>query len=460
MIKVLQYGEGNFLRTFVDAYFDALNKEGWGQYAVTVVKPIPKGDVSAFALQGNRYHTVLRGVENGRVTEKVTRIECLDAVLDPFTEKGYAAYMALATDKELKIIVSNTTEAGIVYSEGDRFEDFEGISYPAKLTKLLYARFQDGCDGVYILPVELIDENARQLRACVEKYIALWSLPDAFARWVKEKNFFLNTLVDRIVSGHPRDEETRKHLWSLVGAEDTLLSVGEPFGLWAIEKKGTPDIYLKEGHHSIDVVLTDDIGYYKKRKVRVLNGAHTSIVALGLLLGKKTVFDCMCDERIAAFLKRMLWEEVIPFVAQDAEATAAFAESTLERFKNPYLDHRLLSIALNSISKWRARVLPSFKDYYEKKGSIAPSLSIGLSYLLALYSSVRKEGDAYVVTLPSGDAVLSDDERYFEHFLKGGSYLELLKDESVFGEDLTAYEGLLEAVGENIEKIQRGDSLL
>ena len=229
MIKILQYGEGIFLRTFVDVYFDTLNKNGQDKYAVNIVKPITFGALERFEKQKNKYHIVLRGMENGKTVENVYKVDSLENVIDPFMD--YESYISLAKDKELKIIVSNTTEVGICFNENDKMDGFDGITYPAKLTKFLYERFETGLDGVYLLPVELIDNNADELKKCVDKYIKLWNLPETFKAWNDTHNFYCNTLVDRIVSGYPRDEETKAHLEDLIGEKDELMSIGEPFGL-------------------------------------------------------------------------------------------------------------------------------------------------------------------------------------------------------------------------------------
>ena len=458
MIKVLQYGEGNFLRTFVDVYFDTLNKNGQGMYAVNIVKPITFGTLERFEKQGNKYHIVLRGMENGQTVENVYKVDSLEKVIDPFVD--YESYAALAKDKDLKIIVSNTTEAGICYNEKDEMSAFDGITYPAKLTKFLYERFNAGLDGVYLLPVELIDNNADELKKCVDKYIELWNLPEVFKKWNDEQNFYCNTLVDRIVSGYPRDEETKAHLEELIGEKDELMSIGEPFGLWAVEKKGDIAKYIKEGVHNIEVVLTNDIGYYKKRKVRVLNGSHTNLVPTALMLDAVTVYDCMVDEKLSAFLERSLKDEIIPYVSSDIAATTAFANSVKDRFMNPFLNHQLVSISLNSISKWRARVLPSFKDYYAEHGKIAPNLAVGFSYLMVLYSSIQKQGDKYIVQVPNRTIELKDDLPYLEYFANGNEIKAFMADENVWGEDLTAYAGFAEAVLENVEQIKKGICLI
>ena len=458
MIKVLQYGEGNFLRTFVDVYFDTLTKNGQGRYEVNIVKPITFGTLERFEKQGNKYHIILRGMEKGKAVENVYKVDSLKNVIDPFID--YENYIALAKDPELKIIVSNTTEAGICYNEKDKMDGFDGITYPAKLTKFLFERFNAGLNGVYLLPVELIDNNADELKKCVDNYIALWGLPEAFKKWNDEQNFYCNTLVDRIVSGYPRDEETKAHMEALIGEKDELMSIGEPFGLWAVEKKGNISEYVKEGVHNIEVVLTDNIGYYKKRKVRVLNGSHTNLVPTALMLGAVTVYDCMVDEKLSAFVERTLKDEIIPYVSSDISATTAFANSVKDRFMNPFLNHQLVSISLNSISKWRARVLPSFKDYYAEHGEIAPNLTVGFSYLMALYSSIEKQGDKYTVQVPNREIELKDDLPYLEYFANGNAIKAFMSDERVWGVDLTAYAGFAEKVQENVEKIKKGICLI
>lgn len=458
MIKVLQYGEGNFLRTFVDVYFDTLNKKGQGRYAVNIVKPIAFGSLERFEKQNNKYHIVLRGMENGQSVENVYKVDSLEKVIDPFAD--YEAYIALAKDSELKIIVSNTTEAGICFNADDDIDGFEGITYPAKLAKFLFERFNAGLDGVYLLPVELIDNNADELKKCVDKYIELWHLPAEFKKWNDEQNCYCNTLVDRIVSGYPRDEETKAHLEKLIGEKDDLVSIGEPFGLWAVEKKGNIADYIKEGVHNIEVVLTNDIGYYKKRKVRVLNGSHTNLVPAGLMLGAVTVYDCMVDEKLSAFVERTLQSEIIPYVSSDIAATTVFANSVKDRFMNPFLNHQLVSISLNSISKWRARVLPSFSDYYAEHGKIAPNLTVGFSYLMALYSSVEKQGEKFLVKVPDREIELKDDLPYLEYFASKKSVAAFMADERIWGEDLTKYAGFAETVLENVEKIKKGICLI
>ena len=457
MIKVVQFGEGNFLRTFVDLYFDTLNKEGH-DYKVNIIKPITFGSLDNFVKQDNKYHIVLRGVDNGKTVQDVYKVDVLESVSSPFED--IEKYYSLAREDELKIIVSNTTEAGICFNANDDINGFENITYPAKLTKFLLERFNNGKKGVYLMPVELIDNNADELKKCVDKYIELWNLPAEFKKWNDNENYYCNTLVDRIVSGYPRNPDDVCAIENLIGEEDKLVSIGEPFGLWAVEKKGEIDKYIVDGFHNIEVVITDNIKYYKKRKVRVLNGSHTNIVPVGLWHGAITVFDCMQDNKLSAFLQDTLKEEIVPFVSDDISATTVFADSIKERFLNPYLNHLLTSISLNSISKWRARVLPSFKDYYDKFNKIPARLTIGFSYLMALYSSVNLIDGKYIVKLPSREIELIDDKPYLDYFAQNKSIKDFMSDVNVWGENLCDYNEFYNTVIENLNKINKGISLI
>lgn len=457
MVKVLQYGQGNFLRTFVDAYFHTLKAEGM-EVEVTAVTAIPGENLEAFRRQDNRYHIVLRGAQNGRPVEDVYEIGSLSQVIDPFLDPE--SYYALAADPDLKLVVSNTTEAGICFHDTDTQQGFETVTFPAKVTQFLYRRFQAGLPGVYFLPVELIDNNADELKRCVDQYISLWGLPEEFRAWNDSQNFYCNTLVDRIVSGYPRDEATKVHLTQLIGEEDALMAVGEPFGLWVVQQKGDIAQYIPQGHHHIDVILSQDIGYYKKRKVRVLNGSHTNLVPAGLWEGQTTVYDCMKNEKLRAFLLETLDQEIVPFVSDDLAATKEFSDSVLDRFENPYLNHQLTSILLNSVSKWRARDLPSFQDYYRKNGCIPPHLTKGFAYLVKLYQGARKGENGYVTSLPGREIPLVDDLSYLTYFENGGTVASFMADETAWGEDLTRYEGFLPQVEACLEILEGGGSLL
>lgn len=449
MIKIAQFGEGNFLRAFADYYFDVLNEEGGG-YAVSIIKPCEQGSLDKFIKQKNKYHVVLRGKEKGKPIEKIRKISVVKEVL-PYSDEE--AFARLATDSELRLVISNTTEAGIYFSDTDAMDHLQNTSYPAKLTAFLFRRFLRGLGGLYMLPVELIDNNADRLKECVEEYIRLWKLPEAFSQWNQKENYYCNTLVDRIVSGYPKDEEER--FAALLHEKDELLTVGEPFGLWVIENKGNISQFIREGKHGTEVILADDINFYKKRKVRVLNGSHTNMVFISLWMGAKTVFDVMSTGELRAFVKETLDKEIIPFVSNDSEQTKGYAEEVLERFENPYINHRLISISLNSVSKWKARVLPSFMDYYQRFHKIPPNLTVGLSYLIHTYRSLYKKEDAYYFNVDGEAFELKDDKIYLDFFLEGGSLIDFLS-EKIWGVDLNAFAGLAETLKENLSLLQKG----
>lgn len=454
MTHILQFGEGNFLRTFVDHYFDVLNEEG-GEYGVTVVKPRPHGDLSLYARQGCRYHILLCGVENGQTVERVRQIRVIKDVFSPFEEQE--RFFSLARDPELALVVSNTTEAGICFSGEDTADGFAAVTFPAKLTRFLFARYEAGLPGLYILPTELIDRNADVLAEYVLRYAALWGYPTDFSRWVERENYFCNTLVDRIVSGAPRTEESRRRAETLVGAPDPLLSVGEPFGLWVIEEKGDLARYVKPGHHGVDVVLTDDVESYRERKVRILNGSHTNLVAMGLVEGKTFVSDVMEDPRTAAFVSGSM-EEILPFAG--GAAGRRFASDVEERFRNPFLHHALTSILLNSVSKWKVRDLPTVQDFVRRGGDLPPHLTAGFSYLMYLYRCARREPDGtFAAHLPGRTVSLSDDPAYLAYFADGGSVADFLRGDA-FGDTLAALPGFIDRVCENVRHLAGGASLL
>ena len=456
MIKVAQFGEGNFLRTFADVYFDNLNKNTDKQYEVHVIQPIPFGNLENFHKQNNRYHVVLRGTVDTKDVENAYEINSVKEVFSPFD--NLARYFALARDPELHLVISNTTEAGICFNKDDKMDDFAHMTYPAKLTLFLLERFKAKLSNLYILPVELIENNADELSRCVNEYIKLWNLPEDFKKW-NDNNYYCNTLVDRVVSGYPKDINLKKHLWNLIGEEDELVSIGEPFGLWAIEKKGNISEYILEGSHNIDVVLTDNIAYYKKRKVRILNGSHTNLVPICLWHGKETVYDCMVDAKTRHFIDESL-KEIIPYVSKDIEKTKEYADSVISRFLNPFINHQLTSIALNSVSKWGARDLPTFLDYVQDKKTLPSHLTIGFSYLVNQYMNIKKEGESFYVDLPNRRIEVKDDLSCLMYFINGKSLYDFMSDKSLWGMDLTTIDGFYEQVKKNLDIIKSGGSLL
>ena len=453
-VKVLQFGEGNFLRAFVDYMIDIANEQGKFNGDIVLVKPIEFGNLDRFHAQECQYTVQLRGrsVETGEPT-KITRIvtSVADAV-DAYGEyEKYAAYAKLDT---LRYIVSNTTEAGIVYDETDRFELNPPKTYPGKLTKFLYERykhFNGAADkGLVMLPVELIDDNGIHLKECVLKLAKLWKLEDAFTAWLNDACVFTSTLVDRIVTGYPRDEA--EALCKEFGYQDDLIVTGEPFALWVIESAKDISREFPLPDAGLPVIFTDNQKPYKQRKVRILNGAHTSFVLAAYLCGQDIVRDSLKDELIRNFMNATIFDEVIPTLTLPKQELMDFAAAVVKRFDNPYVDHALLSISLNSVSKWRARCMPSFLQYIENEGRLPAHLTFSLAALMAFYTGSEIRDKALIGHRDGKEYNIMDDMAVLEFFAansgKGAEEYThaVLSNTDFWGQDLSALAGVEDAV--------------
>ena len=459
-IKVLQFGEGNFLRAFVDYMIDIANEKGVFDGDVAIVKPIEFGSLDRFRQQDCQYTVQLRGIVDGeakRINRVVTSVA--DAV-DAYGEyERYAAYAKLDT---LRFVVSNTTEAGITYDESDRFELCPPKSFPGKLCKFLYERYQafqgDVSKGLVMLPVELIDDNGIHLKECVLKQVKNWGLEEGFAKWIDEACVFTSTLVDRIVTGYPRDEAQK--LCEEFGYQDDLIVTGEPFALWVIESARDISEELPLPKAGLPVIYTDNQKPYKQRKVRILNGAHTSFVLASYLCGNDIVLESMQDETILKYVKETIFEEVIPTLTLPREDLESFAQAVLTRFNNPYVKHALLSISLNSVSKWRARCMPSFLGYVEKEGKLPRHLTFSLAALLAFYTGVEIRDSALIGHRGTEEYRIMDDAKVLEFFAENSrknakEYAEaVLSNEEFWGQDLTCVPGALDAVSGYLTQIR------
>ncbi len=456
-IKAVQFGEGNFLRAFVDYMLDIANEKGAFCGSVAIVKPISFGSLDAFREQDDLYTVVLRGKENGEVVNDSRIITSIAKALD--CAEDYDEYMSLARLDTLRFVISNTTEAGIVLDKNDSFDGLPN-TYPGKLTKFLYERYLafNGNEnkGLIVLPVELIENNGGKLKECVLALAEAWNLPDDFKTWVEESNIFCSTLVDRIVTGYPKSEAAT--LCEGLGYEDKLVDVGEPFALWVIESERDISDELPLDKIGLPVVFTDNQKPYRERKVRVLNGAHTSSVLAGYLYGLDIVRDCMNDSVMGEFIRRVVMEEIVPQVNLPIDEVKAFANSVFERFENPFIDHALLSISLNSVSKWKARVLPSFKDHYNNKKELPRLITFSFAALLAFYSSDALMEDGLHAKRANGDEyVIHDDAAVLEFFAQNSSGPDFVakacSNVDFWGEDLTAYKDFEKTVGYWYDKI-------
>ncbi len=423
---VIQFGTGNFLRGFADAFIDEMNKQGLYNGKIVIVSPTNSKSVDVLNEQNGKYNLYLRGIENDTEVCEHTEVNVISRALNPYAD--FESYLALAHNPDFRFIISNTTEAGIEYVADNQFSDKPAKAFPAKLTQLLYERFKAGLNGFVILACELIDNNGKELEKCVLKYAKQWDLGENFCNWITQENTFCNTLVDRIVTGYPKDEA--ETLCREIGYTDRLLDTAEIFHLWVIEGNFENELPLQKA--GFNVVWTDDVSPYKKRKVRVLNGAHTSTVFPAMLCGFETVGECLNDELISGYLKTNLFKYIIPVLGEN-DGNLAFANAVLERFANPYIKHQLKSISLNSVSKFSVRVLPTMLDYKNANGCYPKSLVFSLACLIEYYKTQTPQDSVDTV-----------------EYIKGNDVKAILANADLWGYDLS---DMLGTVGESLNTI-------
>ncbi len=459
-IRVVQFGEGNFLRAFVDYMIDIANEQGKFDGDIVLIKPISFGNLDSFHRQDCQYTVSLRGMVDGEAKILNRQVTSVADAVDAYEE--YDKYMGLAEIDTLRFVVSNTTEAGIVYDAEDKFELNPPKSFPGKLTKFLYHRYEtfqgDMDKGLVMLPVELIDDNGIMLKKCVMQLIELWNLGGEFRTWVEEACVFTSTLVDRIVTGYPRD--TIEEEWKALGYEDRILVTGEPFALWVIESPKDISGELPLPEAGLPVIFTDNQKPYKQRKVRILNGAHTSFVLASYLCGNDIVKQSMEDDDIRNFMTKTIFDEVIPTLTLPEAELKEFAEAVITRFNNPYVKHALLSISLNSVSKWRARCMPSLLGYVEKFGKLPAHLTFSLAALMAFYHGTEIRDKALIGHRDGQEYNILDDMEVLEFFRDNCEkdsrvFVEsFLGNESFFGQNLNQVAGLTDAVTAYLEDIK------
>ena len=464
--KVMQFGEGNFLRAFVDDFIDIANEKAGFNGKVVLVQPIAQGLTDLINQQEGLYTLYLRGSENGVKVDDKRVISAVSRCINPYGE--WNKVLELARSSDLEIIVSNTTEAGIVHDTESAFDQEPPISFPAKLTRVLYERWKAGKPGIVMLSCELIDNNGKELLKCVNQYIDDWKLEDGFRGWVNEENIFCSTLVDRIVPGRIRDPEEVKRLAEQNGYDDPLTDVGEVFGIWVIEGPDGLEDRLPFKKAGVPVIVVPDVTPYKKRKVRILNGAHTGFVLGAYLAGFDIVRDCMHDDTVRGFMNKMLYEEVIPTLPLDKKDLEDFARAVQDRFNNPFVNHELMSISLNSTSKWKARNMPTFLDYVKEKKELPPCLTASFAAYIAFYSNDIQEltDKGLVCRRPKGNEYTVSDDRwalefYWDHRSDSPEDLvhAVMTNTEMWGQDLTEIPGF-EAETVRILKQIRGEGAL
>lgn len=463
--RVLQFGEGNFLRAFVDYFIDMMNEKTGFNSKVVLVQPIASHGgfnlADVINEQEGLYTLYLRGFENGQKVNDKRIISCVSRCLNVYSD--YEEVMKCAENPDLRYIACNTTEAGISFDPACRFHETPPASYPAKLTQLLFRRFQafggEAGKGFVILACELIDDNGKELKKCVLKYADQWKLGEDFINWIEQENIFCSTLVDRIVTGYPRNEAAAINEEN--GYEDNIIDTGEVFGFWVIEGPEALKKELPFAEADLPVLITDNHKPYKQRKVRILNGAHTSMVLGAYLAGQNIVRDCMHDDTILNFMNKTIYEEIIPTLSLSEEDCRDFAAAVTERFKNPFIDHALLSISLNSTSKWKARVMPSLIGYVEKFRKLPKCITTSFAFYIAFYRGFELTDAGLTAKRPNGDIyTISDDlavlEFYYSH--KDDSAKELAHavctNTDFWGQDLSEIPGFEDEIGRLLEKIE------
>ncbi len=410
--KIIQFGEGGFLRGFADWMVKILNEEADFNASVVVVQPIKNGMCKVLEKQDCNYTHIMRGLRNGEATVEQKHIDVISRCVEPYED--FDAFLALAENKDFRFVISNTTESGIAFCDNDKPENAPDITFPAKVTLLLKKRFDLGQKGFIFLPCELIEKNGETLKKYILDYASLWGLGEDFKAFIEEENIFCNTLVDRIVTGYPKDEDLP------LKATDNMLNTSELFHLWVIEGPDSIKQEIPFDKTDLNVIFTDNLDMYRTRKVRILNGAHTSMIPYALLCGIETVRECMENDEMYAFLKRCVFEEIIPTLDMNESELIGYANEVFERFKNPFIKHLCSSISLNSVSKFKVRVLPSLLEYVKRFGKTPRNLVFSLAKLIEFY----KKGTP------------NDDEGIIR-FIKEKSLKEILSNKDFWDEDLS-----------------------
>ncbi|MDX6022217.1 tagaturonate reductase [Scandinavium sp. V105_16] len=454
--RIIQFGEGNFLRAFVDWQIDLLNQHTDLNAGVVIVRPIDSDFPPSLSTQDGLYTTIIRGLnEQGEAVSDARLIRSVNREISAYAD--YQEFLKLAHNPEMRFVFSNTTEAGISYHAGDKFEDAPAVSYPAKLTRLLferYSHFNGAADkGWVIIPCELIDYNGDALRELVLRYAHEWALPAEFVTWLNTANAFCSTLVDRIVTGYPRDEAAA--LEAELGYKDGFLDTAEHFYLFVIQGPKTLASELRLDKLPLNVLIVDDIKPYKERKVAILNGAHTALVPVAYQAGLDTVGEAMNDTEVCAFVEKAIYQEIIPVLDLPRDELESFASAVTGRFRNPYIKHQLLSIALNGMTKFRTRILPQLLAGQAATGKLPARLTFALAALIAFYRAERN-GESYPV---------QDDAHWMERYqqlwtlhrdkqISTTSLVEsVLSVRDHWEQDLTDVHGLVEQVTRDLDSI-------
>ncbi|MCQ4085647.1 tagaturonate reductase [Saccharibacillus sp. JS10] len=441
--KVIQFGGGNFMRAFVDWQLQQMNDQGLFQGSAVLVQAFSKKIDPTFAEQDHLFTVLLNGIENGQSVNKVELVSSLSRLLNPALD--YEAYLKLAEDEQLSVIVSNTTEAGIVY-QPEPMPTTEAPDYfPAKLAALLYRRYTLKKPGFTIIPCELIDRNGEKLLEIVQKHAEDWQLGSEFISWLNTDNTFCCSMVDRIVPGYPNQSETE--LQQRLNYSDKLAVSAEPYMLWVIEGPQEVSQQLPLIQAGLNVIIVPDMTPYRERKVHLLNGPHTAMVPLGLLSGLDTVEEVVNDHTLSAFLQDMIQHELIPMLDLPADELRDYAKDVWDRFRNPYIRHELRSISLNSISKFKARLLPILLSFAQKRSELPARITFAFAALLHSYQSNPSQRQDEAAVLEIFDRATSDGD--------SSSFVSsILSETALWGLDLNTVPGLAERLRHHLKELE------
>ena len=451
--KIIQFGEGNFLRAFVDWIVWKTNQKTDFNAGVVVVQPIEKGMVDIINSQDGLYHLNLQGIDKGKPVDSIEMIDVINRGINPYRE--FDEYLALAENPDIEFIISNTTEAGIAFDPSCRFSDRPASSYPGKLTQLLYHRYEyfkgDKSKGFTIFPCELIFLNGKELKKCIHQYIDLWELGDSFREWFDTACGIYCTLVDRIVPGYPKD--TIDEIHKRIGYDDKIVVKAEIFHLWVIEAPAETAKKFPAPEAGLNVLFVPSEAPYHARKVTLLNGPHTVLSPVGYLSGLDTVKECVEDPETGKFVHKVMFDELLETLDLPKAELEQFGKDVIERFVNPYVRHLVTSIMLNSFPKYKTRDLPGLKKYLERKGTLPSGLVLGLAAIITYYKG-GKRGETEIV--PNDDPAIiallkelwaSGDTRKVAEGVLGA--------ETIWGEDLNAIPGLTDMVADDLDIIQK-----
>jgi tagaturonate reductase len=449
--RIIQFGEGNFLRAFVDWIVYNMNRKADFNSGVVVVQPLPNGMVDMLNEQDGLYHVNLQGLNQGQPVDSIEMIDVVTRGLNPYSQ--FDAFMKLAENPDMRFVISNTTEAGIAFDPSCKLDDQPAKSYPGKLTQLLYHRyktFKGAADkGWIIFPCELIFHNGTELKKCIHQYIELWQLGEDFLQWFDTACGVYCTLVDRIVPGYPKD--TIDEILGRIQINDKLVVKAEIFHLWVIE---APESVAKEfpaAKAGLNVLFVPSEKPYHERKVTLLNGPHTVLSPVGYLSGLDTVRECVEDELIGRYVHRVMFDELLPTLDLPQAELEKFANDVLDRFRNPFVKHFVTSIMLNSFPKYKTRDLPGLKIYLERKGVLPEGLVLGLAGIITYYKGGKRGADDIT---PNDDPAILD---LLQTLWATGDTDKIargvLAAEMIWGEDLNAIPGLTDKLAVYLRSI-------